>query len=81
MERQGSGSVETSSRRKKRSLGPDLTWSHSYRGHRRLGRLKARGGIRLVGHHSAAGRRCGALTALAATQSERAQWPSPGGQR
>lgn len=80
MERRGLESVQGSLWRKKRSLDPDLTWSHGYRGHRRPVRLRAHGGVRVVGHHSSAGRRCGALTALAATQSGRAQWPSPGGQ-
>lgn len=67
---QGLGSVQKSTWR-------DQYCCHGYIGHREPGRQRAHGEYEC--HHTAAGRRCGALTVLAATRSERAQWPSPGG--
>ncbi len=82
MERNGLESAQRSFWGERRSLGHDLTWCHGDRGRRRPGRPRARREHECgLGHRTAAGRRCGALTALAAMRSERAQWPSPGRQR
>lgn len=82
MKKQGLGSLRKILWREKKNLGPHQTWSHGYRGHRRPGRPRVHGENQHgLGHRIAAERRCDALTALAATKSEKAKWPSPGGQR
>lgn len=82
MGRQGLMSEQKVLWRVTRSPGPDVAWCLGYRGHRIVERQRAHGERQCaLGHHTASGHRCGALIALASTRSERALWPSPGGQR
>ena len=78
MDRWFLGSVQMNLYREEMISGPDPTWHCCYRGHRKTGRQRARGEYgHSLGHHIVAGCRCDALIVPAATQSERAQWPSP----
>lgn len=78
----GLGSAQMSPWREKRSVGYFAMCCHDYRGHRRLGSQRAHGGIGWgFDHYTAAGHHCGERAAVAATRSERTQWPLPRGQR